>query len=140
MFSRTTGYAIRALTYLARQPPGKLSSAKVIADSEGIPMSFLWKILQNLTKRKLVRSFKGLHGGYELARPAEEIKLQDVVECVDGAGIAEGCVLGLDECRDDKPCPLHPRWKVVRAQLQRMLEDNTLESLAALTRVRRNEN
>lgn len=139
MLSRKTGYAIRALTYLARQPSGKLSSAKVIAETEGIPMPFLWKILQNLSKRKLVRSFKGLHGGYELARPSQDIKLQDVVECVDGTDITEGCVLGLPECSDEKPCPLHPRWKLIRAQLQRMLEDNSLESLAVLTPFQQND-
>ena len=70
MFSRTSGYAIQALTHLAGQPSGKLVGATEMAITLGIPKPFLWKILRRLSQKKLVRSFKGVRGGYELARPA----------------------------------------------------------------------
>jgi len=57
MFSRSAGYAVQALTYLAAQPSGKLTGAREIAETLQIPMPFLWKILRNLTRKKLVRSF-----------------------------------------------------------------------------------
>lgn len=130
MFSRYTEYAIRAMTFLAAQPAGKLTGAKEISEAEEIPMPFLWKILQNLTRKKLIRSFKGVRGGYELARPADQINLQQIVATTDGMDIIERCVLGLPECSEDKPCPLHPHWKEIKTMLQEMLEENTLATLA----------
>ncbi|MBV9610531.1 MAG: Rrf2 family transcriptional regulator, partial [Acidobacteria bacterium] len=79
MFSRSAGYAVQALTYLAGQPSGKLAGAREIAEATQIPMPFLWKILRNLARKKLVRSFKGVCGGYELARAAERISVSEVL-------------------------------------------------------------
>lgn len=61
------------MAYLAVQKGGKLSGAREISEAEQIPMPFLWKILRLLTQRRLIRSFKGVRGGYELARPAEKV-------------------------------------------------------------------
>lgn len=130
MFSRSAEYAIRAMTFLALQPAGKLTGAREIAQAENIPMQFLWKILQNLARRKLVRSFKGVRGGYELARPGERISVEDVVRAADESSIAQGCVLGLASCSEQTPCPLHHTWKVIREQIVHMLEQTTIAELA----------
>jgi len=130
MFSRSAEYAIRAMTYLALQPTGKLTGAREISEAEQIPMPFLWKILQNLARRKLVRSFKGVGGGYVLARPADNICVQDVLRATEDRSLTEGCVLGLAECSDEKPCPLHPSWKSIRSQLIVTLSQTTFADLA----------
>jgi Rrf2 family protein len=131
MFSRAAEYAIRAMTFLAMQPPGKLSGAREIARAERVPMPFLWKILQNLARRRLIRSFKGLHGGYELALPADRINVEAVVHALDEADVVEGCVLGLAQCSEENPCPLHHSWKDVRTRLTEMMQQTTLADLAA---------
>ena len=136
MFSRTAEYAVRAMVVLANQPPGRLTGAREVSQAEQIPGAFLWKILQNLARRKLIRSFKGVRGGYELARPAAEIKLEDIVEATDGEDVVGGCVLGLAECSEDNPCPLHDSWKEVKAKLTEMLEQTTLADLAEVARKR----
>jgi Rrf2 family transcriptional regulator, iron-sulfur cluster assembly transcription factor len=138
LFSRSTEYAIRAMTCLARQGPGKLTGAREIAGVEKIPMPFLWKILHLLTKRKLVRSFKGIHGGYELACRANEIPLNTIVTATDGAQFRESCVLGLPECDNENPCPLHDQWKGIRGEMTRMLDETSLADLARVTQARRN--
>ena len=130
MFSRSAEYGIRAMTFLALQPTGKLTGAREISQAEEIPMPFLWKILQNLARRKLVRSFKGVGGGYVLARPAGEICLQDVLQATDDHSLANGCVLGLAVCSEETPCPLHHSWKEIRDRLVVMLEQTTLDDLA----------
>lgn len=136
LFSRSTEYAVRAMTFLARQPSGKLSGAKEIAAAENIPIPFLWKILQNLARRRLIRSFKGLRGGYELAMPAASITLQAVVGATDGEDVSGGCVLGLAVCSEENACPLHDTWKRIRGEMSAMLEQNTLADLAQVTRRR----
>jgi len=136
LLSRSAEYAIRAMTFLAMQPSGKLTGAKAIAEAEGIPIPFLWKILQNLARRRLIRSFKGLRGGYELARPAGEITLQAVVGATDGEDVANGCVLGLAVCGEENACPLHDTWKRIRGEMNAMMEQNTLADLARVARRR----
>ncbi|HKZ53319.1 MAG TPA: Rrf2 family transcriptional regulator [Candidatus Acidoferrales bacterium] len=137
MFSRSAEYAVRAMVFLANQPPGRLTGAREVSEAEQIPGAFLWKILQNLTRRKLIRSFKGVHGGYELARPAVEITLEDIVEATDGQEVVTGCVLGLAECSEENPCPLHNSWKEVKTKLTEMLEQTTLADLAEVARKRK---
>jgi len=137
MFSRAAEYAVRAMVFLAGQPSGKLTGAREIADAEQIPAPFLWKILHNLTRQKLIRSFKGVRGGYELARPAAEIALEDILHATDGNDLVSGCVLGLPECNEENPCPLHNSWKDVRVHLTEMLERTSLADLAEVVRRRK---
>lgn len=137
LFSRPVEYAIRAMTLLASQEPGQLTGARRISEVEKIPMPFLWKILRVLTRRKLVRSFKGIRGGYELARPAESISLNDVFLATDGKDIREICVLGLPECDNEYPCPLHEQWKQIRGNMTQMLDHTSVADLALVTQKRR---
>ena len=90
MFSRSTEYAIRAMAVLAQQPSGTLCGAREIAESADIPRPFLWKILQNLTHKKLLRSFKGVRGGYELSRPARRITVLDIIDATTPAEAMTG--------------------------------------------------
>jgi Rrf2 family protein len=136
VFSKSTEYALRAMVRLALQPPGKLTGAREIAEAENIPMPFLWKILQMLARRRLIRSFKGLRGGYELAHPAEKIRIGDVVLSTDGEQTTDNCVLGLPHCSDENPCPLHPMWKDIKARMAAMIEQTTLADLAQVARQR----
>ena len=136
LFSRPAEYGIRAMTFLAALPPGRLAGAREIAEAEQIPMAFLWKILQNLAKRRFIRSFKGLRGGYELAQPANKLTLGMIVEAIDTGGRLNRCVLGLPSCSDASPCPLHETWKELRSKMSIMLQENTLADLAKASRQR----
>ncbi len=129
LFSRPCTYAIRALVYLAMQPPGKVTGTKEIADHEGIPNSFLGKVLLQLRRKRLLRSFKGIGGGYELAVPPPEISLLTIVRAVDGDDVFESCVLDNRDCRPSKQCALHESWLELREQLQRILEKSTVAAL-----------
>jgi Rrf2 family transcriptional regulator, iron-sulfur cluster assembly transcription factor len=130
MFSRSAGYAVQALTYLAAQPSGKLTGAREIGAAVGIPMPFLWKILRHLSQEKLVRSFKGVRGGYELARSAEKITLGQILAVTPDSDLASSCVLGLSQCDDRDPCPLHDLWRSVRGKIDEMMRRTTLADLA----------
>lgn len=130
VFSKPVEYALRAMVFLAMQPPGKLTGAREIARAENIPTPYLWKILQQLARQRLVRSHKGAKGGYELALPANEVRVSDVVFSTGGVDLTGDCVLGLPHCGDENPCPLHKTWKNIRHQLLAMLEQNTLADLA----------
>lgn len=133
MFARSSGYAVKALTHLAGQPSGKLVGAREMATSLDIPMPFLWKILRKLGQRKLVRSFKGVRGGYQLARPAETIYVSEILTAGRDNHVGR-CILGLAQCDDQNPCPLHEHWKDLRVQIEHTLESTTLADLAGVAK------
>jgi Rrf2 family protein len=114
-FTTVCEYALRALTHLAVYGDGKPIQVKDIADTEAIPRHFLAKILNQLTYKGLVKALRGPGGGFLLTRPADEILVRDIVESIDGyESIRRRCVLGLDECSDTSPCPMHESWKGFR--------------------------
>lgn len=129
LLSRSVEYAIRAMICLARQSPGTLLGAREISQIEKIPMPFLGKVLQNLARQKLVRSFKGVRGGYELGSPARQITLQSIVTAMEGDGLARACAFGLGQCREENTCPLHEAWTGIRAEVTHLLEQTTIADL-----------
>lgn len=78
-------YALLALVYLARHADQGFLSVQSIAAAQEIPRKFLEQILLTLKRARYVRSQKGQHGGYCLARPAERISLAEVIRLIDGA-------------------------------------------------------
>ena len=129
MLSRPCTYAIRALTYLAMQPPGKLSGSREISDYEGIPTSFLCKILLDLRRKRLLRSYKGIGGGYELALPPDKINLLMIVRAIEGELAFTECILEDQQCSTRGECTLHDSWIDLRNQLVHFLETQTLADL-----------
>jgi Rrf2 family cysteine metabolism transcriptional repressor len=77
-------YSIRAALDLALAPGTAPIQAKGIADRQGIPVKFLEHILRALRNAGIVQSSRGIHGGYRLVKPAEEIRLGDVIQAVEG--------------------------------------------------------
>ena len=78
-------YALLALVYLARRNAAGYVSVETIAEAQAIPQKFLEQIMQALKSAKYVRSSKGQHGGYTLAKPADKISLAEVIRLFDGA-------------------------------------------------------
>ena len=130
LYSTACGYAIRALTHLAGQPPDGFRQLRDIARAEGIPGAFLGKILQDLVRGRLLNSSKGPRGGYALARRPAAITLLAVKEVVDGTADLEGCASGLGRCSDDMPCPQHERFKPLRVAIKRYLVTTTVADMS----------
>ena len=113
IYSRSTEYAIRALIPLSKAPEGKYTMVKAIAEQEKIPTHFLAKILQQLARKGLLRSSKGPMGGFSLRVPAEEIRLLDLVEALDGVRTPHLCIGGFGSCTQDQQCSMHEGWVAV---------------------------
>ncbi|GGB96314.1 RrF2 family transcriptional regulator [Dyadobacter sediminis] len=127
IFSKTCEYAIRAVFYIShKSASGDRAGLKDIAAGIDSPELYLAKILQDLSRKGLMRSVKGPHGGFYvdadlLARP-----LSDIVEAVDGFGLFHGCALGLKQCSEINPCPLHEQFKSIRDQISDLLHRTTI--------------
>ena len=121
--------AIRAAFFLALQPSGKLSPVREIAKRTGLPEPYLAKIIRQLVSAGLVRAFRGPGGGITLSRPPRAITLWDIVRTIEGSPETEPCVLGLQACSEQTPCPVHHRFASIRADTRRLMEETTLASL-----------
>jgi Rrf2 family protein len=132
-FSRASQYAIRALTYLATHYSSGLCPLEKIATEENIPQPFLGKILQKLAQKRIIRSAKGLNGGFGLAVPPGQITLYSVVNAIDDLSIkAFDCILGHTVCSEEAPCPLHNYWKEQRTRDLEFLNSVTLQDLSTI--------
>lgn len=111
---------------------GKRVNISAISKQIDGPVAFTAKILQKLVKAEIVMSLKGPNGGFEITpTKTAETTLATIVEIIDGTSIYKDCVLGLPECSEEKPCPLHSEFTRVRGDLKRMLENTTLDVLAS---------
>lgn len=132
MFSKACEYGIRAAVYVALQSlDGRRVSVNEIAEEIDSPIAFTAKILQQLSRSKVIHSVKGPTGGFELDRTEmDTVKISTIVHAIDGDDIYVGCGLGLKECNANQPCPLHDKFVDIRTDLKNMLENTSLYELA----------
>jgi Rrf2 family iron-sulfur cluster assembly transcriptional regulator len=131
MIDTTGTYGIRAMLVLARLPSGAYVGTRRIAELAGVPASYLSKLLQTLGRAGLVRSQRGVAGGFSLARDAASISLYEIVNALQSMDRWKGCFLGNAECSDQSACAIHDRWKRVQQGGLGMLRGSTLGELAA---------
>jgi Rrf2 family protein len=131
IFSKTTGYGIRAISYLAGRTEKGPCGLKEIADHENIPPVYLRKVLGELRRHRVLRSVKGIHGGYELARAPQNITLWDVFQVLEPDPFWDACILGRGFCDAGSPCALHNGWLKTRQELTDLLQNKTIADLAS---------
>jgi Rrf2 family transcriptional regulator, iron-sulfur cluster assembly transcription factor len=124
-------YAARALLSLALHSSDRPTSVKEIAERTNLPQPYLEQILLAVKGAGLVRSKRGVGGGYVLARPPDQITLAEIVAAVDGP-IA---TLLDDHDHCEGHCVLQEVWVGVSDEMRRLLEGFTLADLADRTRV-----
>ncbi|MCT8340643.1 Rrf2 family transcriptional regulator [Flavobacteriaceae bacterium TK19130] len=129
MFSKACEYGIRATLFISKESRhDRRSNLKEIAKAIDSPEAFTAKILQELARSGVVKSKKGPNGGF-FVEEDHRILLGDIVEAIDGDSVFRGCGLGLSECSDEKPCPLHEDFLEIREGLREMLETVTITTL-----------
>jgi Rrf2 family protein len=129
-FSQRFGYAVHALAYVARKPAGELATLPELAQWmrtiwPNASESYLSNVVQRLARGRLLRSHRGISGGYSLGRAAGKISLRDLVELLEGVD-QDRCGLSLEDV-----CPVKSRCSIQR-KLQN-LEAGYLKSLEAVT-------
>jgi Rrf2 family iron-sulfur cluster assembly transcriptional regulator len=130
MFSKSSEYALRAIIYLA-QKSSVDNKIGIVELSEAIdsPRSFTAKILQKLTKdNKLVSSVTGPSGGFFLTEEAKKKSVFYALTIMEEEHIITGCILGLKECSEINPCPMHAQYKKIKPQLLDMLDKLAVSS------------
>jgi Rrf2 family protein len=135
MLSKSSEYAIRAMVSVQLQNwENKRPGVGDVAEHIEAPVAFTAKILQALTKNKLLRSAKGRGGGFFFSDEDEDVTLFQIIRVVEGEGIFHRCGFGMKNCSDDNPCPLHDQYREVRDGYEQIVKNSTVQSLAAKIR------
>lgn len=135
MFSKSTEYALRAVIFIGQKgSEEKKLGLPEIAAAIGSPPQFTAKIMQLLTKNKqVVRSVRGPNGGFYLTEEAKNLPVRSILESTGEENVLTKCVLGLYQCSEAKPCPMHHDYKTIRQQMIRLFDTKTIRQLAEET-------
>ncbi|MEF3191737.1 MAG: Rrf2 family transcriptional regulator [Campylobacterales bacterium] len=130
LLTKASEYALLSLAVIAKSD--KPVDASTIAEQLGIPKSFLAKILQNLAKSDILRSYKGINGGFELTHPLSSITIMSVIKAVEEkpANVFE-CSGNAADCPSDRAfsCHIWPFLYRLQCKVDRFLEGVTLDEL-----------
>jgi Rrf2 family protein len=130
MFSKACEYAIRAALYISiKSVDGSKLGIKEIAKEIDSPEPFTAKILQTLSREKIISSIKGPNGGFYLDPKAKPVPLNAIVKAMDGEDVLHTCSLGLKECSDKFPCPIHHEIKGYKDRLRKIMKEKTVQDL-----------
>ncbi len=132
IFSKACEYGIKAAIYVTEQTvQGNRASLKGISKEIESPEAFTAKILQTLVKNNIINSIKGSSGGFEAdLKKIKTIKLIEIVIAIDGTIPEKKCVLGLNKCSDITPCPVHNKYKHIKKNILKMLDETTLGGMS----------
>ena len=125
--SKKTDYAIILLTHLGEV--GDNVSAQKVAAHYKLPYSMVANILKQLVSSGLIESTRGQRGGYVLARPADEIKLSEIIEVIDSPFSLVECVHGDDLCKIYQCCPTQRPLIALHNKIQQFFEETSLAAI-----------
>ncbi len=130
MLSKTTEYAIRALVFVQlRNSENNRPGVNEIAIEIGAPVAYSAKILQTLTKHRLLDSMKGRGGGFFFSNNQSDLTLYNVIHVMEGDASFHECGFGLKSCDCNNPCPLHEKYAVIRDGYYEIVKTETIQSL-----------
>jgi len=129
--SRRSDYALRALIYLATRREGEVTGLPEISRAAKVSRPFLAKILNTLAKRGLVKSHRGIHGGFALARSPSEISFLEVLHAVDGPMCVNLCVGRQGRCDAYRGCLMNPAWHHIQSEIEQVLRSRTIADVLA---------
>jgi Rrf2 family protein len=131
LFTRAERYGLRCIIHLASQPGGGLSTLEDLSVEQGISRQYLANIMCHLTAAGLAHTYRGAHGGYTLARPADQITVADIWDAIRSADAPINCVIHDAECPRQTNCPIRHLFEDAFNQLHAYLGRWTIQQLAA---------
>ena len=129
--SRKSDYALRAMVYIAAWEENKVCSINEIAEAEQVPREYLAKILKELSLQNFLHSYKGIHGGYRLAKDRNKITFLNIIEAMQGKIAVNDCIRhsNPEGCGRKAGCAMHEFWKAEQARVTKSLGSVSLDSL-----------
>lgn len=126
--TRLTDYATVVMTVLAARPEAVLSASE-LAERAGLETPTVSKLLKPLAQAGLVEGFRGVNGGYRLARAAADIGLIDIVEALEGPLAMTECSVHDGQCGIEHSCGVRANWRRINDVVVDALRSVTLAQM-----------
>lgn len=130
MLSNSSKYAIKGVLFLAlNSSQNKKIMMKDMARPINVPKPYIAKLMQQLAKENIVSSKRGPNGGFYLNDKNMQGTIMEIIQVIDGDKKLSSCMLSLDMCNEDRPCPLHNILNSSRDKILKSLNDKTISDL-----------
>lgn len=129
-FTKAEEYGLLGVIHLARQQRGSIVSLAEISECQDIPDKFLAKIFQYLTRAGVLRSHRGVHGGFSLARPPRRISIAEILNAIQENGDPLKCTTNSRECPKKKNCAVRDLLLEGHKQMFNYYKKRNLKDLA----------
>lgn len=129
--SKLTDYGIVLLAHFADLGDGETHNAREMAEATSLPQPVVSKILKSLVQESLLVSQRGSKGGYALARPAESIRVADIIAALEGPIALMACSAGPGHCDVESSCRVRDPWQRINQAIQQTLQRVTLAELVS---------
>ena len=131
MFNKETEYALRGLVYIKLQNlRGRRPGTSEVAKEIEAPPFYTAKILQRLVRIGFLNSLKGKGGGFFFVPGKPDLPLIKLITATEGDKSFTGCGFGIKQCDSENPCPLHEKYAIVRESINKLISEETVQSLA----------
>ena len=127
--SKLTDYGIVLMTRFAVD--GAVHTARELADDTGVPLPTVSKILKALAREELLGSHRGVKGGYNLARAAQEISVAQIISVFEPIAMTECTSMGPSLCELEPTCPVRGNWQKIGLAIRNALADLTLADMTS---------
>ncbi len=133
-FTKAEEYGILGVLYLAERADGAVTPLSEISEAKEIPEKFLAKIFQSLSRAGIVRSHRGVRGGFTLAKNPTEVTVKEILEAIQGPYHLAKCIKDEGICEKSDFCALRELLKVAEERLVSVFDEHTLADLTAWER------
>ena len=122
-FTKAESYGLHGIIFLAEQPEGRVTPLSKISAAQKVPEKFLAKIFQNLTKSGLIKSRRGVKGGFAMAKPADKITIREVLESIQGSYYLVKCLEDKSVCDKAETCSIRKLVKLAQERGYKEIEE-----------------
>jgi Rrf2 family protein len=128
--TRAADYAVRVMVYLAALPADERVLLPALAEATGTPESFLSKVLQALSRARLISSRRGHAGGFAILPRGCQASMREVIEAIDGPLHLNLCLTTGESCAREAYCPAHPVWVQAQQAMLDVLDSALIANMA----------
>jgi Rrf2 family transcriptional regulator, iron-sulfur cluster assembly transcription factor len=128
-FTKAEDYGLYGVLYLAEQENDRVVPLSEVSKEQDVPEKFLAKIFQSLSKAGIVKSHRGVKGGFTLAKPAEQISIRNLLETIQGPYFLSKCLYDDKECAKSYNCPVRHLLNITLKCILSKFEEFTLADL-----------
>jgi Rrf2 family protein len=128
-FTKAEEYGMLGVLYLAEKPTESVTPLSEISEAKEIPEKFLAKIFQSLSRAGIVRSHRGVRGGFTLAKNPATVTIKEVLEAIQGPYHLMKCIEDDGNCDKEEYCPLRELMTMAEHRLVEVFESHTLLDL-----------